>query len=237
MMKKIFISTFLLPTFTLASSGSIDRSVLVNGQCVKNLDPDRSSLRLTVETIEPTVTASTQKAQKQYEILRKEIKSLNLKEVEIETQEYSVNEDISWDKNKKKVNGFKTRMGIFVSTSEIQKIGEVMVKASNLGIQEVYGLSTYVSSAVIKQEKENCLAEAVQNARKKAERMAEAGKTKVGAVIELTEIDSPNSQNPIMPRMMMAKSVTAETTGAAPQIETQKVEISLNVQARFKLTD
>lgn len=224
---KMILCLVLLSTTAFAA----DRSVTAAGRCLKSITPDRGAISLTAEVTKKNVKDASNEAAKIYKSVLNEVKKLNLKDQEIQTTETSLAEDITWENNKRKSNGFKSRMGFQVTSSEIFRLGEVLSIASEAGLKDMGGLSQFVSAVKLKSEKEACLEEAVQNAKAKASRMAKAAGSDIGAVLKIEEGEG-RSSNPAPMRTFIAADAKSFDNVA---IESKQETISVDVFVQFAL--
>lgn len=218
---------------TAASTTPFVRFVSVNGNCLKSVQPDRGSITVTADVLSQDLQSSARKATESYERLKSAIQKMGLKNLELNTTEYSFQEFREWEKDKNVFKGFRARMGLNVSTSELARLGEVIALAAKEGIREVSGLSTFLSAEKAKAEKEACLEEAVRNARSKAETVARAANAKLGRVLTVSEEGAPPPQ-PVPIRQykmeaMAAADMSAPTVVAGPQ------KMSIDVAVSFAL--
>jgi uncharacterized protein YggE len=233
-----FAITALFSLSTLAVDQPVTRQVTVSGECNHVVSPDRGSITLTVEFQNMDLSKATKEAAESYERLSAAIKKLNLKNFNIRTSEYSVNEITAWENNKQVKKGFQARMGLWVSTSDIQRIGEVIAAASKEKVKDVNSLQTYLSDEKQLVEEMACLEDAAKNAKAKAEKLAGALSAKLGPVMMMNE---SGKTLPSWPRpMMMQKSfamrgMAMDAAEAAPNVEAGQQNLSLSIQVTFEL--
>lgn len=231
-------SLFLIVALTSLTSSHFckaaeqPRLISVSGQCNRSAVPDRGSITATVEVKNDDLKVASKKATEQYEKFKEAVQKLKLDDLELSTSEYSVNQIREYE-NKRYVNkGFKARMGLRITSSNIQKMGEVIAAASREGVQEVGSLSTFLSPDKLLREQTACLEEAAKNAHIKAEKLANALNAKVGPAYSVSE-NWQSGGGPIhfeRERMAMADAVMA-----APTIEPGKQDLSVTVQISFEL--
>lgn len=199
--------------------------------------PDRGAITVTVEFQSMDLGKATQEAAASYERVSNAIKKLNLKNANLQTSEYSVNQVLEWENQKQVNKGYRTRMGLRVATSEISKIGEVIAIASKEKVKDVGGLETYMSQEKELQEEMACLEEASQNARQKAEKLAMALKAKLGNVLTVTETGRsvPYWPRPMAYRSMAKSSDMMMAQAAAPEVQAGQQNLTLNIQVSFGL--
>lgn len=214
------------------------RSIAVSGQCLRSVVPDRGSIVVTIDNQDKNVQVATKKTTDAYETLKKAIQKIALKDVELQTSEYNVQEIREWEKDKSVFKGFRARMGLEVTTSEIARLGEVIATASNQKITDVGALRSFLSDEKNRQEREACLEEAISHAQVKASKMAKAAGAKLGRVLQLKEEGA--SMTPVPPpyeprRMMKSSLMESSIADAAPRIDSSTQKLSLSVEALYAL--
>lgn len=238
MKKIILISILLLSSSTFAVEQPQPRQISVSGECTHVVSPDRGSITLTVEFVNMDLSKATKEAAESYERVSNSIKKLNLKNFNLRTSEYSVNELRRWENKKEVLQGYQVRMGVWVSTSDIQRIGEVIAIASREKVKDVNSLQTYLSDEKQLQEEMACLEDAAKNARQKAEKLASALGSKIGDVLQLNET---GKSLPYWPRPMAmqkgyaVRAMAMDAVESAPSVEAGQQNLSLTVQVSFGL--
>jgi uncharacterized protein YggE len=236
-MRTLRILAAIFAIFTSATVHAAQNStqgITVEGICHRRAVPDRGAITITAEALEKDVKSAVSKATDTYERVRSAVKKLPLDQLEVETSEYSVQEERVWENNRQVSKGFRARMGLRVTSASIQKLGEVIAVAARESVRDVGALSTYLSPEKLKQEQMSCLEEAASHARFKAEKLAGALGAKIGALVALSEA-RPDSSHP-MPVMMKASRESMMMADApAPQVEAGKQDISTTIFATFSL--
>lgn len=212
------------------------RVVGVNGNCRQELVPDQASLNMVAIAQHPKdLRVAVNDAVKIYEAARSKIQGLKLRDGEFTTSEYNVQPVYDWANNKQTLRGYQARIALRVSSTDIDRMGEVMALAADAKMQEVGMWQLIVSPNKFKEAQKACLATAVQDARNNAERMAQAAGAKLGPVLTMTQEGA--FQPPAMPmvKMMRAEAMAGGDAVQAPSIDAGKQEITISVQASFLL--
>jgi uncharacterized protein YggE len=232
-MKKIFLVILLSALSTsLLVAEPLTRQISVTGFCTKEITPDRGRIVVTVQYRKATVKDAVNQTLLVYEKLRGEIKKIGLPDAELQTSEYQVQEVQEWEKDKNVFKGYNARMGLLVSSSDIDRLGEVIAIAGKLEVKEVGQLDLYVSPTLFQKEQNSCLSTAASNARDKAQKIAEGLGAVLGAVISASE----NSEMPVAPRPQpMFLKAEASRDAAAPGIEPGKRTIQVAVNTTFEV--
>lgn len=239
---KNHILSFAIVTLTsfslLAAEAPAPRQVMVSGECNHVVSPDRGSITLTVEFKNMDLSKATKEAADSYERVTSAIKRLNLKNFNLRTSEYSVNEVRTWENNKEVMKGYQARMGVWVSTSDIQRIGEIIAIASKEKVKDVNSLQTYLSDEKQLQEEVACLEDAAKNARLKAEKLAIALNARLGEVLMMNETGKTLPQWPrpmMMQKSFGMRAMAMDAAESAPSVEAGQQNLSLSVQVAFGL--
>lgn len=132
-------------TFSFAAPVSELRRITVSGVCQREVTPDRGAVTLTAEARDSDLKVAAQKATSSYERVRDAIKKLNLQDLELRTVEYTMGEVREWENQKNVFKGFRSRLGLRVVTSQVDKLGEVISLATREGLKEVGGLQSFLS--------------------------------------------------------------------------------------------
>jgi uncharacterized protein YggE len=221
--------------FGMNALAAAERTISVSGQCLTQVAPDRGTVTLVSQFKDKSSQVASKKAMETYENVRKAALKLKLKDIELQTSEYTVQDDISYGPNgKATVHGKIAALGLQITTSEISRLGDVVALSGEFPIERVEGLRTFLSREKTKAAQESCLVEAIKNARGKAEKMSAAANAAVGDVQLIDE-------NPETRVMSYSNAVSGEAQGKsmgsslAPGIESRPETISVNILVKFAL--
>lgn len=231
-MKKLF---FLFTVFFASQSMALQSHIAVQGQCLRSIKPDRGSVSFYAESLNDEAGKALKDATALFQKARTAVKDLQLKNVELQTIEQSVNERRVWEDNKNVFKGYNARLGLKVRTTEIKRLGEVIAKVSQVGVKNMGSLMMEVSPMKLKTEQEACLEEAIKNAKSKAQKMARAAGAKVGSVISIRE-EIQNS-NPSQPRPFSAPNIQAKvmSSESAASVDVGSEDLNMNVHVMYEL--
>lgn len=230
-MRKTLLALVL---FSASSFAAMDiPQVQVQGNCEIKVVPDRGTITFTAENQSKDQKEAVKKTNDQINKLKDEITSLGLDNLELKNTNYNVYPVRDYEKEKYVDKGVRASLTLEVTTSEISKIGEAMVKASKVGIINVGSLSTFLSLEKSQKEYLKCLDIASDDAKVKALQLGKKLGFKVGEVINLSEV--PNIQRPQpYPGHAMMKNMAMDE--AAPvQIEAGTQNYSTNIQVTFSI--
>jgi uncharacterized protein YggE len=211
-----------------------EHQVTVSGACTRQVTTDRGSITLTSDVRDDNLKNAIRKASRQYDRAVDSIKKLKLENMDLQTTEYNVGEVREWENNKSVFKGYRARVGLTVSTSDIQRLSEVMEVGAREEIREVGRLTTFLSSDKIRKEQELCLKEAAENARSKADKLAASLGARLGSVIAISE-SNVSTPAPIMPMRGGETLMESKMTSAPSGVEGGKQEVSATVTASFEI--
>lgn len=242
-MKRLFtlllFTLITLPAFAATPSTAMGpvsnrRQVSTSGICTRSVTPDRGQITMTAQVQDDDLQTAARKAQESYDRAVAAVKRLDLENLEIKTSEYNLEEVREWQKEQMVSKGFMARIGLRVSTSSIQKLGQVIAIAARENLKDVSGLTTYLSPEKRKKEGFACLQEASEDARSKAEKLAQSLGAGLGEVLTVSENEN-EPHPPVRPLMMRAAMDKSAASDNGPSIEAGQQDISISVQASFGL--
>lgn len=224
-----YLILLILSTSVFAES-DLEKTIYVTGKCKKNILPDRVSVTITIEELNKKQSISSERATNKYNDLLKQVKALKLKNAEYETTEYRVFPHKPWENRKQVFKGYKTRIGLKISTSEMDKAGKLLSIGNDYGQDFVSGPDSFVSDSLYDKSYNSCLKTAMIDAKDKGSILAKSSGRKLGKVLAIREGSAPvHHPRPMYKsaRMEMASASSAP----APQIEysKQKINVALSV--------
>ncbi|MDX9731457.1 MAG: SIMPL domain-containing protein [Bdellovibrionales bacterium] len=212
-----------------------NQGVTVTGVCLRTTEPDRGSVTVSASVLEKESSVAMRKGTKIYEDVRKAVIDLKLKNAELQTSGISLNPETEWQNGRSTTRGYRARLSLTISTSELARIGEVVKVSSEKGAKEVSSMEQTLSPEKMKKEYEACLDEAVKNARSKADAIAKAAGSRVGRLLEASETISSGGERPPSPRLMKAAFAESAVADSGPVIESAPTRLGVSIRARFGL--
>lgn len=225
-----------LPLFgACAHRAGLVRSIDVQGQCFREVSPDKSRIDLSHVVLAKDIETASRLVGDSYSKLKNGIESLKLKDLELKTTNYSVQERREWVKDRQVSRGYEARMSLQVSSSEIARMGEILQVAGRESVQEVGSLQTFISTSRRELERGECLKQAVLDARAKALGMAETLGAKVGSVLRIAEEGAASLPQTFARPEMAREAMMMKSMGEAPEVSGGKEELRYGVNASFEL--
>ncbi len=218
-----------LPTATAA------RLVSVQGRCEIKVAPDRASVQLKTEKTAADSAQAVDEVSKKIAAAKASIEKMKLEDLELRTTHFQLYEHREWENNKNVFKGHRASLGLEITTSEIQKLGQVMAEAAKLGLTGTEGFRTFLSIEKSQNEYLKCRAIAAADAQKKAQQLAKGLGASLGEVESISE--SPaiiHAPQPVYAAAMMESAPMAKSV-AAPSIEAGEQTFATSLQVSFQL--
>lgn len=212
-----------------AESQSTQRSITVTGAGAVSVKPDMAVITVGVQTRGAKAEAAQKENAVQMDALTKVIKGAGIAEADMQTSNYSIYEDVSYDyeKNTRKVNGYVVNNSMTIKVRDIAKVSSIIDLAGQSGANSINGIYFTVSDE--SKYYGEALKAAVKNAKDKGDVLAAAGGTVVGQVMQMTEASYGGG---IIVKSAAARDMAA---GAATPIEAGSMEITANVTVTYAI--
>jgi uncharacterized protein YggE len=214
------IATLALPSFAQTSSpspgtGGSARTVTVTGSATIRSAPDEAVVTLGVQTHSPTAQGALQQNASRMNDVMKAILGDGVKPADIATA--WVNVYPNYDSDGTAIVSYTAQNHVNVTVRDLSKVGSIIDDAVGAGANLSNGIQFQLSDQ--NQGVERALAEAVADARAKAEALASAGDASLGSVVTIAEGTTP--QFPPTPFAADAGRAEASTPISPPTLETQ----------------
>jgi uncharacterized protein YggE len=195
------------------------RSITASGTATVVTVPDEATFTFGVDARGDTASAALSAASAATKRITDAIKDAGVDAKDIQTENISLSTVTSSDG--RHIDGFAASASITVHAKDLDSAGQLVDAAVAAGANNVYGPSLSRSDADELAEK--ALADAVADARRKAEALAEAAGGSLGKVIAVTESGST------VPPMPYAAREAALATDVAIEPGTQEIQSSVTV--------
>ena len=220
-MRQMLVPLFLFSLSAVAADETPDRrSVSVGGQAEVGVMPDRARLVMAVDRLTPEVKAGEAEVNKVVRAYLTEAKSLGVEEKNLSTTGVSVQPEYVWDEKarQQRLNGYRVRREIAVLITDLDKLGDYILGATKAGVNQVNPPTLESSKA--KEIERQALAKAAEDAKARAQVLADSLGVKLGIVRRV----SANEGGGIPP---MPKAMAMRAEGAAFDSGNQQMGFSL----------
>ncbi len=212
-------------------------TVSTNGECLTTAPRDRTAITLRVTTLDKNALKSMRAATQQMAEINSYLAALDVK---TQTTELNSYEKTEWNHStQKSVNlGTETTIAVEVSADNMDIIERVINQFAGQPNIYVGNLQMFTSAETLKPIMEECLGDAVRNARERANALVSGADRSVGKLLSVTygnaTYDAPTANY----RLMAAKA-TAESmdmgAGAFGTLSNKDTNVSVKVSATFEI--
>jgi uncharacterized protein YggE len=212
-------------------------TVSTNGECLTTAPRDRTAITLRVTTLDKNALKSMRAATQQMAQINSYLAALDVK---TQTTEFNSYEKTEWNHStQKSVNlGTETTIAVEVSADNMDIIEQVINQFAGQPNIYVGNLQMFTSAETLKPIMEECLGDAVRNARERANALVSGADRRVGKLLSVTygnaTYDAPTANY----RLMAAKA-TAESmdmgAGAFGTLSNKDTNVSVKVSATFEI--
>ena len=205
-------------------------TVSATGNAEMTVDPDKAVIYVLIQTEDDSAeNAKNENAEIYDEVLTALIK-VGIEMKDIETQNYNINPIYNWTGGTREIIGYRVSNNMEVSTDDFNNVGKIVDASVDNGALVSY-INFELSTEKTNEYKAMVLAEASQDARKKAESVASGLGKKVGGLVSVTTSD----YNYYPYRLYEAGEAKEDVQTVATNIQPQNLDISASVTATFRI--
>ncbi|WP_293369805.1 SIMPL domain-containing protein [Nevskia sp.] len=206
------------------------RSVSVSGRGEVAATPDRARVSMQVETTKLDLRLAQTEVSRIVKDYLAQLKALGIAEADISTAGLSIQPEYDYSaKGGRKFLGYHLTRGIEVVVRDLDKIGDVLLKATTAGINNVS--DPQLESSKAEALSRDALAKAAEDARAKAKVLADALGAKLGAVHTL----NANAEYIPAPQLQKARFSVAASADLAQESGNEALGFSAG-QIRYSAT-
>ncbi|PIN91621.1 hypothetical protein COU56_05090, partial [Candidatus Pacearchaeota archaeon CG10_big_fil_rev_8_21_14_0_10_31_9] len=228
----LVVALLAVGAYVYTNTGFQRETVSVSGNSEVFSQPDLVSVYISVETTNLSAEDSKNANSEISKKVAEELGSLGFEDSEIETVQYNIYPDYSWETGQQRLNGYKTINQLKVKTDDFDLTGKIVDAAVDNG-----ALVSYINFEFT-QETENALKvqtieAATKDAKTKAEAVARGADKKLGKLVSISTNDYYYSPYPLyaMAEGDSASDNSIDARKAATQISPQELAVSASVQA------
>ena len=227
------VGTTLLLNFNKERNPSNERTITATGNSESTIKPDKVEVYIKVYTQGDSADQVKDNNTKISNSVIAALKNEGIKDSDIETTQYYLNPRQRYDEKTNTFiqEGFELYNVMKVSSSNIDMAGKIIDVSIGAGATGIDSVQFTLSKNKEEEVRTDTLKIASQNARKKAEAVAEGLNVKLGEIQSISE-----SNFNIFPYIYAKEDIAISSGGAAPpQINPQNLQISASVTVIYKL--
>jgi uncharacterized protein YggE len=216
---------------TNIESGEREKGITVAGEGRVTAAPDLALLTLGVSTLAPTVAEARQQAADALDAMIVSMRDNGIEEKDIQTQNLSIYPEYDFRGETQTLRGFRVQNTVVAKIRDLDRTTEILDEAVAAGGDntQVQGISFTIDDPSALQAQAR--ADAVEDARLKAETLAEAGGVSLGDPVT---IDETGSYSPPIPYAADTAARESAAGGATP-IEPGELDVVISVTVTFNL--
>ncbi len=214
------------------------RTISVAGECLTSAPKDRTAITLRVTMLDKSAAASMKQASAKIAEITSYLKT---QDVQMQTTQFDSYEKTEWDRalQKSVALGYETSIAVEVSADNMEAIEKILSQFA--GQQNVYSenLRMFTSAEAMKPVLEECLGQAVENARTRANALAAGDGRRAGKMLSVEygasmggAVTRPTANFLRSAKMEMAADAVAYSGGG---IVAKDTEVTVNVSAVFEI--
>ncbi|MDD5251075.1 MAG: SIMPL domain-containing protein [Patescibacteria group bacterium] len=185
-------------------------TITMMGEGRVTTQPDIANIQLGTVIEKSTVSAAQKENTRIMNALNDLLAAADVKKADVQTANYSISPQYDWNNGKQTLRGYQVSQDLRVKIRNLDKIGDIIGGAGQLGVNQVGGIEFTVDEPeAIKQQ---ARVKALENAKEKAKALSDVVGLKLRRVISFNE----NISEPYYNAPYAAKSLDMGMGGAAP---------------------
>lgn len=207
-------------------------TVSVGGHGAVLIEPDTATVVLGVNIINASLSEAQAQATERMTAILEVVTDAGIAEEDVQTVNYSINLVQEYDNqgNATRVVEYQVSNQVNVKVRDLDELGTLLDAVVTAGANSIYGISFSVDDPSEAASQARRLA--VEDARAKADEMADALGMRVGRVVTVTESFAP----PPTPQVFESRA-DVQGAGQAVPIQTGTSEVAVDIQITFELID
>lgn len=219
-----------------SATGTEPAHVSATGNSELSIMPDEAIIRIKVETQEKTAKETQDKNSEIMSKVQSALKRAGVSSDDIETDQYNLYPWQEWDHiTQRSVDkGYRLYHTIKVTSSDFQKVGELITVAVDAGANGVENIQFDLSDEKKAEVKKEALQQASQNAKQKAQAVADGLGVRLGDLLSIQE--SEFGYGPVYRTMetLAMGGVDGKMAPPAP-VQPEKLTVTATVSVSYRI--
>ena len=217
--------------YYIGKNPDIQRTISIMGEGKVTAIPDIALVSLGLTTEKKSVSDAQSENSKTINSLIEKLKVLGIAKEDITTTNYSIYPAYDWTNGKQILRGYTVSQDVQVKIRQTDKVDDVLKIAGDLNLNQIGGLTFTIDNP--ETYKQQARIKALENAKEKADALAEVMGVKLGKVISFSE----SGGNVPAPYPIYAKSEAMGIGGGgpAPTVEVGSQEIVIDATISYEL--
>jgi uncharacterized protein YggE len=228
----MIVAVACTPTDTTSQSAAqpavANSGITVVGQGEAFGQPDQAEVQVGVETFAESVAQATEQNEAAIQAVMAALTAQGIAEEDIQTTNYSLwAEQIYGERGPEGIAGYRVANQVNVTIHDINKVGDVLAAVTEAGANSIYGIHFRVADPAALEAQAR--AEAIANARERAETLASLSDVELGQVIAISEIIGQPSPFPL------GRGGAESDVASVPTLSPGQLSHQVQVQVTFAI--
>jgi uncharacterized protein YggE len=207
------------------------RTITVSGQGEAAGSPDRATINAGVQTLASTAIESSRDNQAIIARIMQALGKEDIEDKDIQTADYSVWPEQQRDPRgdgETTITGYRVNNTVRVTVRDIQRLGEILAAVTNAGANSIHGINFSVEDTAALEARSRAIA--MEDARTRAESLAELADVKLGKVLTISMASGGG-----YPMPMVGARMAMDEFNSAPAIAAGQLSVAVQVQVTYAI--
>lgn len=159
----------------------------VTGESKITTVPDKAQISLGITINESTVKGAQDRANTVINAVTEQLVALGVEKKDIQTENYSLYPQYDYQAGGQRITGYSVSTMINVSLTDFAKLNQAVDVATRAGANQISGISFTLSDEKRKEVENEARQKAIDDAKEKAEKLAQLSGMRLGRIINVTE--------------------------------------------------
>ena len=186
-MKKLIIVILAIALLVFVGCQEEKSTVDVVGESVINTEPSQAEVWAGVSIVKDSAEAAQNEVNSIVNAMTNGLKDKGISEDDISTERLNLYEERQWENGKSITKGWRASQTLKIRTEDLSKVGEIVDVAVSNGANQLNDIYFSLTSDEEQNYKKEALAKATENAKEKAEVIADSLDAKLGKIVSVSE--------------------------------------------------
>ena len=204
---------------------------IVSGEGKVSVTPDIAKISAGIEESGASLKTVQNSINTKSKNLVDALKKLGIEEKDIKTTSYSIFPEYDYRNLAPRITGYRASINYEVTIKDFERVNDALVVVTQNGANIVGGISFELNDETRKDKLQEARAEAVKEAKGKAEGLAKASGITLGKIINVSEAQGRGA----VPLPFLEKMDTAGGEPVSPDIQPGETEIAVTVSLSYEV--
>ncbi len=196
--------------------------------------PDQAEVRLGITVNETSVKAAQDKANTVINDINTRLSELGIDKKDIKTENYSLNPNYDYTPGSvQRITSYSVNANLVVTLQDFSKLNQAIDMSTGAGANQIGGITFSLSDDKKAEVEENARKEAIDNAKDKANELAQLAGMKLGKIVNVTE-NPVGSVQPLYKEMSIAADGRGAGGGAPTNVEPGSTTFTYTVTLSYE---